>query len=65
MNNKVKKNSKNMVASKRTIGKLGMYIPKPNSINHDINPDYIVVPQPKKKLSKEQKKHRAYNIKFY
>lgn len=54
-----------MVASKRTIGKLGMYIPKPNSINHDINPDYIVVPQPKKKLSKEQKKHRAYNIKFY
>lgn len=48
-----------MVASKKTIGKLGLYIRKDGEFTFDINPMWVVKPVAKVKLSKLEKKRRA------
>ena len=53
-----------MIASKKTIGKLGMYIipSKENSLGYDINPAYVIERTPKrknKKLTKLQRRRKA------
>lgn len=55
-----------MVASKKTIGKLGMYIPKTSEVvegivigDVDIRKDYIIILPKRSKLTKIQKKHKA------
>lgn len=53
-----------MIASKKTIGKLGMYIipSKEKSLGYDINPAYVVERPAKKKLTKLQKKRKAQKV---
>ena len=58
-----------MVASKKTIGKLGMYIKNPNNLGYDINPAYVIETPSKNKLSKKQmkckKRKTAHKSKMY
>jgi len=48
-----------MYATKKTIGKQGLYIPKPDSLGYDINPAYVIVKPEITKLNKLQKKRKA------
>lgn len=48
-----------MYATKKTIGKQGLYIPKSDSLGYDINPAYVIVKPKITKLNKLQKKRKA------